>query len=106
MVKTLRAIGSILVVISLILGGGLWPVYDRVSADEPDVVNLPPFEPPEQGNPRLDSQLDQLVSAGANSLTAFSMEGGAPAETVQVVIECEPGTADEVIARAGRLRRF
>jgi len=83
--KLIRLIIGISLIISpLLLSGCL------AGKEEQD---LPPIELPEKGNPKLDSQLNQLVHAERNGETASFAEqsnielvDGA----VRVIIECVP----------------
>ena len=57
-------------------------------------ANLPPYVPPEKGNPKLDSQLNQLVLAQAKGEAASFAEKSNIDLTngrTRVVIECVPG---------------
>ena len=59
-----------------------------------DVVNLPPFDSPDKGNPKLDSQLNQLVCAESSGEAASFAEQSdieLVDGSVRVIIECVPG---------------
>jgi hypothetical protein len=78
-----------------------------------DGLKLPPFEPPEMGNPRLDSQLNRLMEQqAALSAQAFSPENtgnytiAVPDEEVTVVVECLPGQIETVTQAAGMYGTF
>lgn len=57
----------------------------------------PTYVAPKKGNPKLDSQLNQLVAAQANGEAAsFARQANIPLDNgrVRVVIECVPGQLD------------
>lgn len=59
-----------------------------------DTTNLPPSSLPGKGNPKLDSQLNQLVSAEKRGeLAAFAKQSNIELFNgdVRVIIECVPG---------------
>jgi hypothetical protein len=60
-------------------------------------ANLPPYVSPEKGNPKLDSQLNQLVLAQAKGEAASFAEKSNIDLTnghIRVVIECVPGQVE------------
>lgn len=69
--------------------------------------DLPQIEMPEKGNPKLDSQLNQLVTAQSRGEAALFAEQSAielVEGRVRVIIECVPGqveAATEVATDAG-----
>jgi len=81
--------------------------YEGQPASGEEGQDLPPLELPDKGNPKLDSQLNQLVHAERNGETASCAEqsdielvDGA----VRVIIECVPGqleAATEAATNAG-----
>jgi hypothetical protein len=106
MLKPIRVIASFFIIVVLMLSGGLLPSHHNAAADDGGGgggVVLPPYQPPEKGNPKLDSQLNQLVSANASRAQAFSMGkfGEVTGNTVRVVVECLPGKIDSVTQAVG-----
>jgi len=71
------------------------------------IMNLPPSELPDKGNPKLDSQLNQLVRAESRGETASFAEQSdieLVNGSVRVIIECAPGqleAASEAATDAG-----
>ncbi len=98
-------IGISLIISALLLSSCL--AYEGQPASGKEEQDLPPIELPEKGNPKLDSQLNQLVHAERNGETASFAEqsnielvDGA----VRVIIECVPGqleAATEAATNAG-----
>jgi len=62
-----------------------------------DVIDIPPSELPDKGNPKLDSQLNQLIRAEKQGeAVVFAEQHGIELidGRVRVIIECEPGQLD------------
>ncbi len=102
----LKVIISGLIIGVLLLGSGISFNYQPVSAADSgeQQLELPPFELPEKGNPKLDSQLNRLVSEQNEKSSSGPMQESSskPEEIVRVIIECLPGTADVVKSAAGK----
>ena len=103
MLKPIRVISSFFIIVVLLLSGGLFPGHPNVTADKGaeggGIILQQPFEPPEKGNPKLDSQLNQLATAQASGETVpFALEsyGDVSGDVVRVVVECLPGQIDSV----------
>jgi len=103
MLKLAKIIGSLITVLVLFVGSGIFPVNSPATADDggeagPGAIVLEPFTPIETGViPKLDSQLSQMVEAQAHGRPqASAMEGQAdmPEDQVMVVVECLPGQTD------------
>ena len=73
MVKIRRRLGIIIIVVMLASIGVL--VLSRVAATSDwEIINLLPFDLPDKGNPKLDSQLNQLVDAeGHGEAASFAV---------------------------------
>jgi hypothetical protein len=99
MLKPIRVIGSFFIIAVLMLSGGLSPSLPYAAADDGPgeggggIILQQPFEPPEKGDPKLDSQLNQLISAQSGEAQVFSIEkfGDVSGDVVRVVVECLPG---------------
>ncbi len=68
-----------------------------------DIQNPPPFASPDKGNPKLDSQLNQLVGAEKRGeLNAFAKQTKVELFNgdVRVIIECLPGQLETASAAA------
>jgi hypothetical protein len=109
MLKPIRVIGSFFIIAVLMLSGGLSPSLPYAAADDGPgeggggIILQQPFEPPEKGDPKLDSQLNQLISAQSGKAQAFALEksGDVTGDTVRVVVECLPGQIDSVTQAVG-----
>ena len=93
MVKISRRPGITIVVVLLVSIVVLALVPLACTSDQ-EVTDLPPLELPDKGNPKLDSQLNQLIQAATKGeAVSFAeqhdielMDG-----KVRVIIECLPG---------------
>ena len=68
-----------------------------------DIINLPPSESADKGNPKLDSQLNQLVSAersGEAALFAEQCNIELFNNDVRVILECVPGQLEAATQEA------
>ena len=93
MVKIRRRLGIIIIVVILVSIGILVLVPVACTSGQ-DIIDLPPFDSPNKGNPKLDSQLNQLVDAERHG-EAASFAERSDIElvdwAVRVIIECVPG---------------
>ena len=106
MVKIRRRLGIIIIVVVLASIGILVLVPVACTSGQ-DIIDLPPSDLPDKGNPKLDSQLNQLVHAERNGEAASFAEqsnielvNGA----VRAIIECVPAqleAATEAATNAG-----
>jgi len=106
MVKIRRRLG-ITIIMVLVVSIGILVVVPVAATSGWQIINLPPFNLLDKGNPKLDSQLNQLVRAEERGETALFAEqsnielvDGA----VRVIIECVPGqleAAAEAATNAG-----
>jgi hypothetical protein len=102
MFKVRRRLGIIIIVL-LCISIGILVFVTIAAASGWEVLNLPPFDRPDKGNPKLDSQLNQLVRAErlgeAESFAEQSnielIEG-----SVRVIIECVPNQVDNATIAA------
>ena len=106
MVKIKRRLGITIMMVMLASIGVL--VLGRVAATSDwEIINLPPFDLPAKGNPKLDSQLNQLVDAERHGEAASFAEQSdieLVDRSVRVIIECVPGqleAATEAATNAG-----
>ncbi len=106
MVRIGRRLGITIMVVLLVSIGVL--VLARVAATSDwEIINLPPSDLPDKGNPKLDSQLNQLVDAERRGEAASFAEQSdieLIAGAVRVIIECLPGqleAATESATNAG-----
>ena len=106
MVNTRIKLGITIIVVLLVSIGVLVLIPVACTSSQ-DINNLPPLDLPDKGNPKLDSQLNQLISAESRGEAASFAEqsnielidGG-----VRVIIECVPGqlgAATEAATDAG-----
>ncbi len=103
MISRMKTLFSILVIITILLGSGL-PIgaEPAAAADDDPKITIESFKPPIKGNPKLDSQLNRLVSANATMApTLLEKSGDVSAEMARVVIECLPGKVDAVEMAVG-----
>ncbi|MFC2059552.1 carboxypeptidase regulatory-like domain-containing protein [Chloroflexota bacterium] len=63
----MRIIMGIITILALLTGSFPFLAQPAVAADG-EVLNLPPLQLPDKGNPKLDSQLNQLVSAETSAV--------------------------------------
>jgi len=69
-IKLIKLIFSVAVIISLLIGGSLLFGGQQITAAEGEELDASRIERPEKGNPKLDSQLNQLVSANTTKRVA------------------------------------
>ncbi len=106
MVKIRRRLGITIIVVLLVSIGVLVLVPVACTSGQ-DIINLPPPDSPDKGNPKLDSQLNQLVRAESRGEAAsFAEQSGIELVdgSVRVIIECVPGqleAATEAATNAG-----
>ncbi len=106
MVKISRRLGITIIVV-LLVSIGILVLVPVFTTSGWEIINLPPFDLVDKGNPKLDSQLNQLVRAERHGEAASFAEqsnielvDGA----VRVIIECVPGqleAATEAATNAG-----
>ncbi len=100
MVKAKRVLGIIIILALLVLV----PV---ACTSGQNIINLPPSNLPDKGNPKLDSQLNQLVDAeGRGEAASFAEQSNIELVdgAVRVIIEYVPGqleAATESVTNAG-----
>ena len=70
MLNGIRTILSVIIIVALLLSSALLLGERPAAAADGEELDLPPIELPEKGNPKLDSQLNQLVSAGTSRKAA------------------------------------
>ena len=93
MVKIRRRLGIIIIVVMLASIGILVLVPVACTSGQ-DIIDLPPSDLPDKGNPKLDSQLNQLVDAeGHGEAASFAEQSDIElvGRSVRVIIECMPG---------------
>ena len=106
MVKIRRRLGITSIVVLLVSIGALVLAPVACTSDG-DIINLPPHDLPDKGHPKLDSQLNQLVSAESRGEAASFAEQSdieLVDGRVRVIIECVPGqleAATEAATNAG-----
>lgn len=97
---------GIVTVITLVVSGTLLLMAGACTCGE-GTIDLPPSDLPDKGHPKLDSQLNQLVSAEKRGEAAsFAEQSGIELVDggVRVIIECVPGqleAATEAATDAG-----
>ncbi len=106
MVKIRRRLGITIIVVMLASIGVLVLVPVACTSGQ-DIIDLPPSDLPDKGNPKLDSQLNQLVDAERHGKAASFAEQSNISLVdgdVRVIIECVPGqleAATEAATNAG-----
>ena len=106
MVKMRRRLGITIIVV-LLVSIGVLVLAPVACTPGGEITDLPPFDLPDKGNPKLDSQLNQLVSAERRGEAAsFAEQSGIELVdgNVRVIIECVPGqleAAAEAATNAG-----
>ena len=106
MLSQIRTLLSVIIIVALLLGSGLLLGEQPAAAADGEELDLPPIELPDKGNPKLDSQLDQLVSAETPKRAAsFVQESNIEMVdgNVRVIVECLPGEVDAAVKAAGAL---
>ena len=105
MVKIKGRLGIIIMVVLLVSIGTLVPVSAACTSGQ-DRNDLPPLDFPDKGNPKLDSQLNQLVSAERRGeAVSFAQQSNIELVdgAIRVIIEYVPGqleAATEAVSRA------
>ncbi len=97
MLNRIRTILSVIIITALFLGSGLPFGEQPASAAEGQELDLSQIELPEKGNPKLDSQLNRLVSAETSKRAAsFAQESNIELVEgkVRVIIESLPDQFD------------
>ena len=92
MLSQIRTIFSVVIIMALLLGSGLLLGEQTTAAADGEKLNLPPIELPDKGNPKLDSQLNQLVSAEISRKAAgFAQESNIELVegNVRVIVESD-----------------
>ena len=106
MVKMRKRLGITIIVV-LLVSIGVVVIVQVACTSDGDTINLPPTDLPDKGNPKLDSQLNQLVSAESRGEAASFAEQSdieLVDGSVRVIIECVPGqieAATEAATNAG-----
>ena len=107
MPNQIRAILSLIIIAALLFGGSFPLIEQRAAAAEGEKLDLPPLELPEKGNPKLDSQLNRLVSAQTSRRAASSFAQESNIElvdgNVRVIVECLPDQVDAAATAADGL---
>jgi len=106
MQNQIRTILSVLIIMALLLGGSLPFGEQPAAADDGERQDLPPIELPEKGNPKLDSQLNRLVSAQTSRRAAsFAQESNIELVdgNVRVIVESLPDQVDATAKTASAL---
>ena len=104
MVKIGRGLGITSIVL-LHVGIGVLALFPACTSGG-GKIDLPPLELPEKGNPKLDSQLNQLVSAESRGeATSFAEQSGIELVegNVRVIVECLPDQIDAAVKAASAL---
>jgi len=97
---------TVLLVVAVLLLVGLISITDCTSNNEEGQDFPPLLEPPDKGNPKLGSHLNQLLQAkGRGEAEEFArqylielVDG-----SVKVIIECDPGQAEAVAEAASQV---
>lgn len=107
MMNQIKTILSVIIITVLLFGSGFPFGGQPANAADGKEQSLSPLVLPDKGNPKLDSQLNQLVSAQAPKRAAsfaqasnFEMAGGGD---VRVIVESLPDQIDAVAKAAGAL---
>ena len=103
MISQIRTILSVIIVVALFLGGGLIFGGQPVAAADGEELDISRIELPEKGNPKLDSRLNQLVSANTTrKVESFAQEHNIEMvdDNVRVIVECLPDQIDEAVRAA------
>ncbi len=106
MLNQIRTILSVIIITALLLGSGLPFGEQPAAAADGEGQDLPPIELPKKGNPKLDSQLNQLVSAETPEKAAsFAEETNIDLVdgNVRVIVECLPDQVDAASRAASEL---
>jgi len=103
MQNQIRTILSVIIIMALLLGSGIPFGEQPATAADGEGQDLPPLELPEKGNPKLDSQLNQLVSAQTSKRAAsFAQESNIELVDgkVRVIVESLPDQVDATVKAA------
>jgi len=106
MLNQIRTMLTVIIIIALLLGNGLSFGEQPAAAANGEGLDLPPLELPDKGNPKLDSQLNQLVSAQTSKRAAsFAQENNIELVdgNVRVIVESLPDQVDAAVKTAGAL---
>ena len=106
MLSQIRTLLSVIIIMALLLSSGLLLGEQPAAAADGEELDLPPIELPDKGNPKLDSQLNQLVSAQTSRKAAGFVQGSnieLVEGNVRVIVECLPGQVDAAVKAAGAL---
>jgi len=106
MSNQIRTILSVIIITALLLGSGLLSGGQLTATADGEEQNLPPLEILEKGNTKLDSQLNQLVSAQTSRRAAsFAQESNIELVdgNVRVIVECLPDQLDATAEAASDL---
>ena len=106
MLNKIRTILSVIIIMALLLSSGLPFGEQPAAAADGEESDLPPLELPEKGNPKLDSQLNQLVSAQTSKKAAsFVQESNIELMDgdVRVIVESLPDQVDAATEAATAL---
>ena len=93
MVRISRRLGTTITVLLLVSVSVLVLVPTACTSSQ-NIMNLPQFDSADKGNPKLDSRLNQLVSAetrGETTLFAEQSNIELVNNDVRVILECVPG---------------
>ena len=106
MVKIRGRLGITVMAVLLVSIGALIPVSVACTSGQ-DVNDLPPLDLPDKGNPKLDSRLNQLISAERRGeAVSFAQQSNIELVdgAIRVIIEYVPGqleAATEAVTNAG-----
>lgn len=106
MVKIRKGL-DITIIVVLLVGVSVLVLVPIACNFDRDIMNIPPPDLPDKGNPKLDSQLNQLVRAEMRGEAAsFAQQSSIELVDgrVRVIIECVPGqleAASEAATNAG-----
>ncbi len=96
---------GITIIVVLLAGIGVLTLFPACTSGE-STIDLPPLDLPEKGNPKLDSQLNQLVSAESRGeATSFAEQSGIELVegNVRVIVECLPDQIDAAVEAVSAL---
>ncbi len=105
MVKIRRRLGITIIVVMLASIGILVLVPVACTSGQ-DIIDFPPSDLPDKGNPKLDSQLNQLVDAeGHGEAASFAEQSDINLVdgAVRVIIECLPGQLEAATNAGAKL---
>ncbi len=106
MLSQIRTILSVIIIVALLLSSALFSGEQPAAAADGEELDLPPIELPDKGNPKLDSQLNQLVSTETSKRAAsFAQESNIELVdgSVRVIVESLPDQVDAAVKAAGAL---